>query len=72
MTHTNTKVTYSQHFPNFVTCGKKHNGYTVVYREEWKTILELVKLHVSYQEKNFLMYTQVHVYNIYTNFRKNP
>lgn len=47
MTHTNTKVTYSQHFPNFVTCGKKHNGYTVVYREEWKTILELVKLHVS-------------------------
>lgn len=64
MTHTNTKVTYSQHFPNFVTCGKKHN------REEWKTILELVKLHVSYQEQNFLMYTQV--YNIYTNFRKNP
>lgn len=70
MTHTNTKVTYSQHFPNFGTCGKKHNGYTVVYREEWKTILELVKLHVSYQEQNFLMYTQV--YNIYTNFRKNP
>lgn len=70
MTHTNTKVTYSQHFLNFVTYGKKHNGYTVVYREEWKTILELVKLHVSYQEQNSFMYTQV--YNIYTNFRKNP
>lgn len=70
MTHTNTKVTHSQHFLNFVTCGYKHNRYTVVYREEWKTILELVKLHVSYQEQNSFMYTQV--YNIYTNFRKNP
>lgn len=69
MSHTNTKVTYSQHFPNFVTW-KKTQWITVVYREEWKTILELVKLHVSYQEQNFLMYTQV--YNIYTNFRKNP